>query len=326
MDTDGNQLPYWDKVVVYIVADKELLTAKLVAGELDFVGHSAYLKSMELYKNSLKAQNLKIVMWDSTLPLRRDHLPAAHLQGQRVAGVLPEEERAHRHVPVHESQRDQTTWCTLALESHGNGAMWSNSVYYKKGDEAWYAEYDTKKANALLDQEGYTKKDAESYRLLPSGKRLGWTVEYDPEQGDIAPTPRVVHPVLEGHRHRAQDQTARPARCSTSVFAANDLIMTTWQGDISDIVWPQNPRAEIPGPFQPHLGARLGSLGSGRRGQFPDVEEEPPQWLKDQYDGLDEVPLYTRCQRAPGPSRARSGIASTTNCRALAPWASPSRW
>ena len=67
------------------------------------------------------------------------------------------------------------------------------------------------------------------------------------------------------------------------LFAANDLVMTTWQGDISDINWPANARAVIPGRAN-HTWARAWEAWLWTPGQFPDLEEEPPQWVKDQYD------------------------------------------
>ena len=75
VDTAGNQLPYIDKVIINIIADKELLTTRLLSGELDFSGHSTYLKNMELYKKAQTDKKIKIYMWDSTLTSADSDLP-----------------------------------------------------------------------------------------------------------------------------------------------------------------------------------------------------------------------------------------------------------
>ena len=279
MDTAGNQLPYWDKVIVSIISDKELLSARLVAGELDFCGHSAYLKNMELYKGAEKSKGMKIYMWDSTLPSAVIIYPQHTCKDKELREFFGKK-NVRIAMSIAMNRKEINDVVHFGLGEPRQWAMFNKSIYYRKGDEAHYAEYDPKKANQLLDQEGYTKKDADGYRLLPSGKRLGWNIEYDPEQGDIAPTLELC---IQYWKAIGIELTIKPLnrQLLDQRFAANELVMTTWQGDISDIVWPQNPRAEIPG-LSNHTWARAWEAWMWQKGQFPEVEEEPPQWLKDQ--------------------------------------------
>jgi peptide/nickel transport system substrate-binding protein len=68
-------------------------------------------------------------------------------------------------------------------------------------------------------------------------------------------------------------------------FLNNDEPFATWQGDIgSDIVFPISPKIM-------HGNSEANALGWGRaweawmtqKGQFPQLEEEPPDWVKAQY-------------------------------------------
>ena len=185
VDTAGNQLPYIDKVVVSIISDKELMTARLVAGDLDFIGHSAYLKNMALYQSSLESANLKIVMWDSTLPSAVIIYPN-HAKDPDIREFFG---KTNVRIAMSLSMdRDEVNNVAhFGLGQVRQWAMWPSSQYYIEGDETLH-RVRSGGANRLLDEEGYTERDADGYRLFPSGKRIGWQVEYDPEQGDIAPT------------------------------------------------------------------------------------------------------------------------------------------
>ena len=164
-------------------------------------------------------------------------------------------------------------------------SLWPNSIYYKKGDEAWYIEFDPKKANELIDKAGYTKKDAQGYRLFPSGKRISISGEYDPEQGDIAPTLELC---IQYWKAIGIEFTIKPLNRTllNQRQVANELTMTFWQGDIgSDIVFPLAPKIMRGDSEGNALGwSRAWEAWVLQKGQFPDVEEEPPAWVKAQYD------------------------------------------
>jgi peptide/nickel transport system substrate-binding protein len=162
-------------------------------------------------------------------------------------------------------------------------ARWPRSKFFKEGDDQQHAEYDPDLANQLLDDEGYTEKDGEGYRTFPSGKRLGWTIQYDPEQGDIPPTLELC---IEYWKNIGIELKLKPTNRDllNQLWQANDLDMVTWQADEGcDLTWP-NLAKEVP------LSETGNALGWGRawtwwyyfKGQNPELEEEPPQWVMDQ--------------------------------------------
>jgi peptide/nickel transport system substrate-binding protein len=280
VDPAGNQLPYWDKCIIYVIADKELLTARLIAGELDMVGHSSYLKNMELYAQNRESANLKIYMWDSTL----------------VTAVLIYANLTHKDPELREFFQNKNARIALSialdreeindLVHFGLGfprqiARWPRSPFFKEGDDKVHAEYDPDKANQLLDEEGYTDKDGDGYRLLPSGKRLGWTAQFDPEQGDIAPTMELA---LEYWKDIGIDMKIKPINRDlySQLAATNDLDMKTWQADEGcDLTWPTLSKELRLMPGSGQGWAWAWSAWYWFRGQYPDIEEEPPEWVKE---------------------------------------------
>ncbi len=288
VDTEGNQLPYIDKVIVNIIADKELLTAKLLAGELDFVGHSSYLKNMELYKKTQTDGTNKIYLWDSTLC-------AAVIIYPNLTAKDPDINELWNKLEVRQAlslaiNRDEINDVVhFGLGTPRQVSLWPSSAYFKEGDDTYFASYDPDQANALMDQAGYTQKDAQGYRLFPSGKRITIAAEYDPEQGDIAPTLELS---IQYFQDIGIEFTIKPQnrQLLNERNVANELPILFWQGDIgSDIVFPlasKTMRGDTEG----------NALGWGRaweaymlqKGQFPDVEKEPPDWVKQQYADWDK--------------------------------------
>ena len=283
VDTAGNQLPYFDKVIVYIIPDKELLTTRLISGELDFAGHSTYLKNMQLYKKAQTEGKVKIYLWDSTLVSAVLIYPNLTTKDRELREFF-QRKNVRYALSLAINRREINDVVHFGLGEPRQAALWPKSIYYQKGDEGHYAEYDKAKANQLLDQEGYTKRDAQGYRLFPSGKRIAWTVEFDPEQADIPPTLELC---IQYWKDIGIELSIKPLnrQLLNQRFLANDLPMTTWQGDIgSDVVFPLSPKIMHGNSEANALGwARAWEAWMTQKGQFPDMEEEPPDWAKAQY-------------------------------------------
>ncbi|NPV06404.1 MAG: ABC transporter substrate-binding protein [Anaerolineae bacterium] len=289
VDTAGNQLPYFDKVIVYIVPDKELLTAKLLAGDLDFVGHSTYLKNMELYKRAEQEGKVKVYLWKSTLVSAVIIYPNLTAKDPELRDFF-QRLNVRRALSISINRDEINDVVHFGLGEPRQVALWPNSIYYKEGDEAHYAEYDPDRANQLLDEEGFTQRDSEGYRLFPSGKRIGWLGEFDPEQGDIQPTLELC---IQYWKDIGIEFSIKPVnrQLLSERAIANELPMLFWQGDVgSDIVFPSTSKIL-------HAAPEWGNaLGWGRaweaymtlKGQFPDLEEEPPDWVKAQYTDRSE--------------------------------------
>ena len=289
VDTAGNQLPYLDKVIVNIIGDKELLTTRLLAGDLDFSGHSTYLKNMELYKKAQTDKKAKIFMWNSTLVSAVLIYPNMTPKDKELREFF-QKKNVRVALSIAMNRKEINDVVHFGLGEPRQVALWPSSIYYQKGDEAHYIEFDSKKANALLDQEGYTKKDGQGYRLFPSGKRIGWVGEFDPEQGDIPPTLELC---IQYWKEIGIEFTIKPVNRTllNQRWVANEQMMTFWQGDIgSDIVFPLSPKVMHGNSEGNALGwSRAWEVYMRNKGQFADLEEEPPAWAKAQYDDWDKL-------------------------------------
>jgi len=184
VDTAGNQLPYIDETVIFIIDNREVANAKLIAGELDFSGRQADLANMELYQANLESADLKIKMWKSTFPGRTVIVPNLTHKDPQVREFFGNKDARHAlSVAINREEINDVVY--FGLGEPRQWAAWPESKYYAAGDEGQWAKFDQEEANSLLDQAGYTEKDADGFRLFPDGSRVSWVIQLDIEQADI---------------------------------------------------------------------------------------------------------------------------------------------
>ena len=151
VDSAGNQLPYIDKIVTTFVQDAETLQLKLVSGEVDYAREACALNKMPLYK---------------------EHEDKGYVAGIYTYHTNPTDvfinwaldDPIWRQV-VHDKRFRQ------ALDYAINRKEIIDSVYfgYAEPSTIGVSEFNPDKANALLDEMGLDKRDADGFRLGPDG-------------------------------------------------------------------------------------------------------------------------------------------------------------
>ena len=266
VDTAGNQLPYVDKTIVFVIDNREVANAKLIAGELEFSGRQADLANMELYMANLESADLKIKMWKSTFPGRTVIVPnLTHKDPQIRAFFQNKDVRHAMSVAIDREEINEVVY--FGLGEPRQWATWPESKFYEEGD-----------------------KDADGFRLFPDGSRVSWVIQLDTEQADIVD---VFELTVEQWRSVGLDPSFRPINRSllNELVAANDVGMSGWEGDISDITWAWFSRLNHPG----HGNVRWGQAWNLWLDGFTDNEfaEEPPEeiaWVYNRWqDMIDAV-------------------------------------
>jgi peptide/nickel transport system substrate-binding protein len=174
IDTAGNQLPYIDKVQLTLAENPEVINLRAIAGEFDYMERfidlaklPVFLENAErggyrvrldpgfngsdsqIYFNLAYKQDLEIRKWFQNVDFRR----ALSLAADR-------------------EQLNEAFWLGLGVPST---AMPAAIIPESPGEEyrLKWATTDVKKANAMLDAIGLTKKDKDGFRLrTDNGERL----------------------------------------------------------------------------------------------------------------------------------------------------------
>ncbi|MSO91510.1 MAG: ABC transporter substrate-binding protein [Acetobacteraceae bacterium] len=179
VDTEGNQLPYIDRVQLTLAENPEVINLRAIAGEFDYMERFMDLAKLPVFLENAARGGYRVHLdpgfngGDSLLffnmAYRQDTELRKWFQNTDFRRALA--------LGIDRDQLNEAFW--LGLGTPGS-AMPSPVIPESPGEEyrKRWATLDVKKANAMLDSIGLTKKDAEGYRLrTDNGQRLRLQVD-----------------------------------------------------------------------------------------------------------------------------------------------------
>ena len=178
-DTEGRQLPYIDRVDVKIIPDGEVRTLALLAGEVDAQFRLVELLDYGLYAKGRKRGDYRLLKWQRGSGARNG-LMVNWDQPDPVLRTIVRDKRFRRALSlgVDREKMNEIAWHGLGTPQQATISRQSWHFRTPEGKalfEEWarsFADHDPARANALLDEMGLAKRDAEGFRLRPDGARL----------------------------------------------------------------------------------------------------------------------------------------------------------
>jgi peptide/nickel transport system substrate-binding protein len=283
VDPDGNQLPYVDNLDIVMVASKEVSTLKASSGEYDFESFFLDLKDMPVFR-----QNEEKGGYTTLLPLglqtTQCYISFNQTAKDEVLKELFRKKDFRIAMSLGIDRKAINDALFFGLGTPFPAIAHRGMSFFRPEWATMYIQYDTAKANSMLDSVGLTKKDGDGYRLRSDGQRLSLLVEVGSQEGAKIQTCEMVK---EQWRQLGVELIIKPEE--TSILdqrtAANDIICGTHHTD----------RCALFGRPQPnHFGydnANANRWGpawviwfnsDGKQG------EEPPQQIKDHKALMDQ--------------------------------------
>jgi peptide/nickel transport system substrate-binding protein len=174
VDRAGNQLPYIDEIQIKFFADAQALNLAAIAGELDEQErHINLLNFPVLKENEQKQGKYKIFLWSSPGGFDAGVIfNQTYAKDPELAKVMANKDfRIAMSYAINRKQINESAF--LGTGEPRQGVPKKGHPYYPGDEYAFkHTQYDPAKASQMLDAIGLDKKDAEGFRLLPSGKRL----------------------------------------------------------------------------------------------------------------------------------------------------------
>ncbi|MCY3834482.1 MAG: ABC transporter substrate-binding protein, partial [Chloroflexi bacterium] len=186
VDTEGNQLPYIDRLDVEIPQGSatELVALKGIAGELDMQVRDVNLLDVPLVLENQEAGDYRVIMWS-----RGDYawpwiIPMYDYPDEGILDLMYMKE--FRQAMSHAINRDRINEITsLGLATARQFSLSAESPEFQTpgGQEfyqkwaASYASYDPELAGSLLDGIGVVDADGDGWRDRPDGSALELIVD-----------------------------------------------------------------------------------------------------------------------------------------------------
>ncbi len=173
VDTDGNQLPYLDRIVLTLAEDLEVLNLKAIAGEYDMQARHIDIAKLPVFLENAEATGYKVQFFRSrggsevALSFNQDY----DKDPAMAEFIKNADFRRALSMAIEREQINEAFF--LGLGRPSSYCPWPDPPY-APGEEydQLYSQLDVAKANEMLDALGLDQKDSEGFRLLPNGERI----------------------------------------------------------------------------------------------------------------------------------------------------------
>ncbi|HLI10213.1 MAG TPA: ABC transporter substrate-binding protein [Alphaproteobacteria bacterium] len=194
-DKAGHQLPYIDKVYMDIV-DSKLIPLKTESGETDLQARYLRFDDYTFLKRGEKQNNYTVRLWRTGTGSEIALYPNLNVKDP-VWRKIVQDVRFRRALSLAINRHEINKVVYFGLATEGNNTVLPESPLFKPEYLTDWARFDLKKANALLDEMGFTARGDQGYRLLPDGRPMEIVVETaggGSEQTDVL---QLIHDTWE---------------------------------------------------------------------------------------------------------------------------------
>jgi peptide/nickel transport system substrate-binding protein len=279
VDTDGNQLPYIDRIQMELGENLEVINVRAIAGQYDHQERHTALDKVPVFLDNQDKANYKLRLdpalngSDATLQVNQtfDADPD-------IAKLLKNKDFRHAlSLGIDRDQLNETFW--LGVGTPGNAAP-SEEAAYGPGKE-WrtkWATLDLNQANQLLDKLGLDKKGPDGVRLRADGKPL--VLEMMTTAGSFIPQARIGEAIGQQWKKLGiQLNVSELERgLSMSRMRNNEHQLFMWANDGTELLYTFPIHAIPVDPTQAMMGPKYAQwyASNGEQGVKPD----DPQMLK----------------------------------------------
>jgi peptide/nickel transport system substrate-binding protein len=190
VDTEGNQLPYIDRLDITIPegAPNELVVLKSIAGELDFQSRGVNLLDIPLVIENQEAGDYRVIIWNNGDYAWPWIMPMYDYPDEDIVDLMYMKE--FRQAMSHAINRDRINEITsLGMATARQFSLSAESPEFQNEEGAafyqeWaasYASYDPELAGSLLDSIGVVDADGDGWRDRPDGTPLEVIVDVPAE-------------------------------------------------------------------------------------------------------------------------------------------------
>lgn len=190
VDANGVQLPYLDEINMDIVASN-LIPAKAGSGEVDLQGRYLAFKNTPFLKQNEAQYGFVTRLWRTGKGAQLALAPNLNVQDP-VWRKLFRDVRFRRalSLAVDRVEINEVIYFGLALP-HNNALLPGSPLYSEKAAMA-YADFDLKRANALLDEIGL-ERGADGVRRLSDGRKAEIIIESAGESTEETDVLQLLH-------------------------------------------------------------------------------------------------------------------------------------
>jgi peptide/nickel transport system substrate-binding protein len=229
VDAEGHQLPYLDTVSHRLFETPDVFDLWIINGEIDFQSRHVNLANFTLYKENEESGDYRVLIGKSA-----SH-PAIQLnltvQNEQLREFFNKREvRIALSIAVDRDAVNELVYDGLMIPRQYSPLSVSPQAYEKQANA--YLQYDPDEANSLLDQAGYSEKDADGMRVWPgTNEAISFTIEGIDQAGSL--TEDFVNQIVKYYNEVGISAAYKYVERSLyeEHFQANEIEAGCWSGD-----------------------------------------------------------------------------------------------
>ena len=190
-DAAGHQLPYIDRVMMDI-ADAKLIPLKTESGEADLQARYLRFADYTFLKRGEKQNDYTVRLWRTGTGAELALYPNLNVK-DAVWRQIVRDVRFRRALSLAVNRHEINKVVYFGLGIEGNNTVLPESPLFKPEYQKAWATFDLKRANALLDEMGLTKRNDRGIRLLPDGRPMEIVVETAGSTSEETDVLQLIH-------------------------------------------------------------------------------------------------------------------------------------
>jgi peptide/nickel transport system substrate-binding protein len=197
VDTDGQQLPYFDGISLELVEELEVLNLRAIAGNYTIQGRHIDFAKLPVLRENQEQGDYFVDFWTSrarnpiAVYINHDWNADPDIAAYTVDSL---DFRKALSLAIERTEINETYFLGVGKEASlcpANASPYFNSDRWDQE----FGRFAPDEANAILDSIGLQNKDSEGYRLLPSGERL--VLRIDAVSGAFLPYPDIGETIAQ---------------------------------------------------------------------------------------------------------------------------------
>ncbi|GAB4226080.1 MAG: ABC transporter substrate-binding protein [Methyloligellaceae bacterium] len=273
IDKQGRQLPYLDSAVLTL-GSVDMVPARTGSGEANLQARYLRFEHYTFLKKAEKRNKMQVRLWKTLKSAHKAIYPNLNAEDPVWRKLLRDARfRRALSMGIHRHEINQVIYYGLANES--NNTVFPESKLYRPEYQHKWAQFDLKRANALLDEIGLTARDDEGIRLLPDGRPLHIIIDL---AGESTEESDILELVGDSWRQLGIKLFPRPSQREVfrnRVFSGK-AIMSIWAGFGNGLSTAEmSPEHFTPSVQYQYQWPKWGLYVSrdGKKGEKPDLPE-----------------------------------------------------
>ena len=273
IDSAGRQLPYLDRVIMQH-SGVRMIPAKAGTGESDLQARGLTLSQVPFLKQNEPRSNYRVLLWQTAKGSNFTLFPNLNHNDPTWRKLFRNVDfRRALSVSIDRESINNVLYFGLAIT--GNNTVLPSSPLFRQKFQSNWSNFDTAKANDLLDGIGLTERDSDGTRLMPDGRPIEIIVETAGEETEQTDILELISENWQAIGIRLFTKPSQRDIFRNRVFSG-ETHMSVWSGFENGVPTADMSPAELAPTTQQSLQwPKWGQYyeTSGRAGEPPDLPE-----------------------------------------------------